>query len=565
MRARSLGSPAVLGTLALACSLACSHEPPPANLEPDPEPVETSDQLFSLDQLPRFDIRLDPTAWAALELEPKQWVRGTFEYAGSEYEDVGVRLKGNHSFRPLGEKASFKLKFNEYVPGRRFLGLEGLTLDSMVVDSSMLREWISFRVFRELGVPASRAGFAQVWVNDELYGLYLDLEPYDDEFLARNYLDPKGNLYESDQSADLDGNIDAWHQDEGKDTSRADLIAFSALALADPTAVFYGDQAQVDMPKFLAFLAGETLVGHFDGHIGGHNFFIYHDPTLDLWAYQPWSLDQALVRHVSPFEHQGYLGYACLREPTCLVDYIHASQLAIDRLRGIDLAAEVEQAIELTDAAMRADPKRPYSTASVESGRERSLEFMLGRADELEPALDCLVEGSEPDADADDYGPCFQDCDETDPAINPDAEELCDGVDNDCTGYVDDAPICPCPTIESAGQTFYLCHNHLRWTEARDFCTAQGHVLATFTSAAQTSEVWAAAAAIDGGRWAIGLNDREDENHYVWLDGSEPTFTAWASGEPAHALDWFDCVFLRDGAWIESNCIEQGSFVCSDA
>ena len=30
------------------------------------------------------------------------------------------------------------------------------------------------------------------------------------------------------------------------------------------------------------------------------------------------------------------------------------------------------------------------------------------------------------------------DCDDTDPAINPDADELCDGLDNDCNGLIDD-------------------------------------------------------------------------------------------------------------------------------
>jgi hypothetical protein len=34
------------------------------------------------------------------------------------------------------------------------------------------------------------------------------------------------------------------------------------------------------------------------------------------------------------------------------------------------------------------------------------------------------------------------DCDDEDPAINPDGIEICDGVDNDCNSVVDDPPVC---------------------------------------------------------------------------------------------------------------------------
>ncbi|MEM9458708.1 MAG: C-type lectin domain-containing protein, partial [Myxococcota bacterium] len=102
------------------------------------------------------------------------------------------------------------------------------------------------------------------------------------------------------------------------------------------------------------------------------------------------------------------------------------------------------------------------------------------------------------------------------------------------------------------------------WLAARDFCEDQGRVLARFDSPEQTAEVWEAAAAISGGRWAIGLNDRGEENDYRWIEGDPPTFSLWAEGQPAHVLEWFDCVMLRNGQWSECNCIETGSFICTD-
>jgi len=531
----------------------------------DPGPARDSDELLSLARVSRFDIRLNEDARAGLLAEPKEWVTGDFEYEGVVYGGVGVRLKGNHSFQPLDEKPSWKIKFNKFQPGNRFLGLEALTLNSMVIDSSMLREWISYRIFRELGVPAPRVGFTEVWFNDEPYGLYLVLEPYDDEFLERVYDDPNGNLYESEQSSDVHKDIELWDQDEGDDETRADLATLAELVLRDDNSVFYGPEAVIDMPKFLNFLIGETIVGHFDGHLNGHNFYIYHEPTRDQWSYQPWSLDQALVRRVGPYEQKGHLAAKCLHDTQCLIDYIQTSQVALNTLGGMGLEEEVEAVIALTDEAMRADERKPYSNESVESGRDRSLNYINGRVEDLEPPLACLVNGAEPDDDNDGYGPCFEDCDDDDPALNPGADELCDGIDNDCSGYADDVTSCECPSVESGGRTFYLCHNKIRWTDARAFCEEQGHTLAKFDNAEQMAEVWEAATEIVGGRWAIGLNDRDVEETYVWADETEPGFSAWADGQPAHQLDWFDCVMMQgDGQWYECNCIEQGAFICSD-
>ncbi|MEC7983609.1 MAG: MopE-related protein, partial [Myxococcota bacterium] len=44
-----------------------------------------------------------------------------------------------------------------------------------------------------------------------------------------------------------------------------------------------------------------------------------------------------------------------------------------------------------------------------------------------------------------------EDCDDSDPTISPDADEICDGIDNDCDGLGDDED-----TVISGGNTYYL-------------------------------------------------------------------------------------------------------------
>ncbi|MBN2494575.1 MAG: hypothetical protein JXR96_08300 [Deltaproteobacteria bacterium] len=51
---------------------------------------------------------------------------------------------------------------------------------------------------------------------------------------------------------------------------------------------------------------------------------------------------------------------------------------------------------------------------------------------------DCNGEIDEVDQDGDGYGLCEGDCDDTDPAVHPGAEEVCNGRDDNCNGFVDE-------------------------------------------------------------------------------------------------------------------------------
>lgn len=552
----------IAGVLVSACGGDEYVHPPP-----NPEPPLTRENLYSLEVIPTFRLELDETAWAALTAEPKEYTRGTFSDGNVRIENVGVRLKGNFTLRTLDEKPSFKLKFNEFVSGQRYLGFEGLTLNNMVSDASLLREWLGYEVFRGFGVPAPRTGYATVEVNGEPYGLYLNIEPYNDDFLERNFDDPSGNLYEGDHGDDVQRDVASWDQDEGADTSRDDLRQLREAMAGDVDSYFYGEDAPIATHEFFAFVAAEAFVGHFDGYQAPHNYFIYNEPASARWFFLPWNLDQAFYRATSAFFGAGYLTRACFdSSERCLIDYTSRTLAGTRALAEMDLPGKLAAARARIDWAARGDVRKPHSQASMESSADQVGAWIESRGPQFEAEVDCLVDGEQIDADGDGWGTCTHDCDDTEPGVHFGAAEVCDEVDNDCSGFVDDVPACACPSEVIDGVEFFFCTHVIKWYKAREFCAAQGHQLAKLETEAQNARVWEVAQSMRAGAWSIGLTDSAIEGEFRFLDGSEPSFTAWAEGEPAQLLPIFDCVYLKSGsspAWYEGNCNEVGSFVCS--
>ena len=91
-----------------------------------------------------------------------------------------------------------------------------------------------------------------------------------------------------------------------------------------------------------------------------------------------------------------------------------------------------------------------------------------------EMCTNCFPEGWDEDGDGYYTGgwgtpPELTDCDDTDPAVHPGAEEICfDGIDNDCSGAVDDSDACivinPVPDADGDGYTLDVdCDDNNWW------------------------------------------------------------------------------------------------------
>jgi len=519
--------------------------------------------LWALDEVPRFHLRLDEAAMASLARQPKQQVRGRFSWDSRVVDDVAVRLKGHRSLRPIGDKPSFKVRFDEWKK-QRLAGARSLTLNNLVEDPTLLRELLGYRLFRAMGVAAPEVGYAELYVNGRPYGLYAVIETIDEEFLERNFEADDGGLYEGEWGCDLyPEDVPGFEKDHGP-PEHDDLAALAEAAAGPADALFFGPQAPVDLRRFLDYLAVSALIGDFDGYRHSHNYRIYLDPGTGRWSFIPWGIDRAFKKSLPLTDSEGLLARRCFADRACRLQYYRTLLDAAEQMERLRLDRGILAVASVIDGFARADPRRHYNEADISQARGELVDFLRRRPGEVRAQLTCLgPDGAEVDADGDGFG-CL-DCDDRNAAVHPGAAEVCNRVDDDCSGLVDDAPACPCREQVIDGVAFELCDLPMGWTDAAGFCAARGRSLARIDSAAQSAALYAAARKLNDGRWWIGLSDRTTEGDFRWTDGSAPAPPNWARGEPDNDGCHQDCAALKEdaaGKWHDTHCAQRRPFVC---
>jgi hypothetical protein len=354
---------------------------PNAAPEPPPPPADPS-VLFDPSAVHTIDLGLTDEARARLEADPETYVPATFAVttpAGrSATLDVGLRLKGSQgSFRPLGGKAAFKLRFDAVVPGQRFAGLRRLTLNNMVQDPSMLHETLAYEVFRAMGVPAPRTGFASVQVNGEDYGLHLNVETLDEVALAR-WSATTRHLYEAEPLADVVAqDLGRFEVDVGPEDDRADLAALAASLAGGG----FPPDTLADAAEMSRMWAVERYVGHLDGYSGlaPNNYYLHADPA-GRFTMLPWGTDQTWgVRLGFGGGTPSRLFLACEADAGCRARYAAAVAAVTDRVRDLDLPARVT-ALDAVVAPWRAaDPRRESTVEEVEASVAALRAFLAAR------------------------------------------------------------------------------------------------------------------------------------------------------------------------------------------
>gem|GEM_PF-2628453 len=360
-------------------------------VETIPDAGDPSDTIFDGSFLPEFYIELSAESWQALRDDPYTYVEGSFEYDGTTWGHIAVRTKGENSWRSIDEKPSLKLKFDAYLDGNHFLGMDGLTLNAMNDDPSMMHERLAYQMYREAGIPAARANHAKVYLNDEYYGLYTVLDTVDKTMIERWYSDTTGPMYEVHDVDFYDSYIPYFTLELGEDDRTHLQGTADAFEGGAVDAQLNTLQTYMDLDQFLEYWAVGAVVAQYDAYpysSPGDDCHVFRDAESDQLHWLPHGLDETFVYSSSdPRSVYGIVASTCLASTDCSAQWVERVWAMVDLMEEIDLSAMFQDVSEQIVTAISTDTRRDHSDHSVSYYQGLMGDMIRNRASQLENFL----------------------------------------------------------------------------------------------------------------------------------------------------------------------------------
>lgn len=158
--------------------------------------------VLDKDNVIKINIEINESTWKDLldNAATEEYYSANVTINDETFYNVGLRTKGNSSLDNVArdensDRYSLKIKFDKYVDGQTYNGIEKLALNNNYQDPTYMKEYLSYEIFSSLGVPTPEYSYASISINGEPWGLYLAIEDIDERYIEKYYGSVDGNLY----------------------------------------------------------------------------------------------------------------------------------------------------------------------------------------------------------------------------------------------------------------------------------------------------------------------------------------------------------------------------------
>ncbi|XP_051528707.1 collectin-12-like [Myxocyprinus asiaticus] len=127
---------------------------------------------------------------------------------------------------------------------------------------------------------------------------------------------------------------------------------------------------------------------------------------------------------------------------------------------------------------------------------------------------------------------------------------------------------CPLGWLRFEDRCYFFHIEPLSFDSAQQYCNNMSSSMVIIGDVEE--QRWLHLQTVGRGNFWLGLTDRQEENVWRWVDGSEPVFTKWRPGQPnnwSHGHEQGeDCAGITHGGqWNDFYCDERHSLICEKA
>jgi len=211
---------------------------------------------------------------------------------GKVYRDVGVHFRGASSFSMVGEgrKRSLNLSLDFVHKDQRLYGYRTLNLLNSHGDPSFLRTVLYLHIARQY-IPTPKANFVRVVINGESWGMYVNVQQFNKDFVKESFGTDQGARWKAPGSPRGDSGL-SWHGDDvaeykrryeikSKDDAKSWARLIELCRVLNQTAPDKLEAALaplLDIDATLKFLALENVLINNDGYwVRASDYDLYLD------------------------------------------------------------------------------------------------------------------------------------------------------------------------------------------------------------------------------------------------------------------------------------------------
>lgn len=382
-------------------------------------------RLFDSTRVHTIDIVMDDWDAFITDAAREQYYAANVVIDGEAYKNVGIRAKGNTSLSTVAslgsERYSFKIEFDQYDSGKTYHGLDKLSLNNLIQDSTMMKDYLTYTMMRAFNVSTPLCSFVYITVNGEDWGLYLAVEGVEEAFLKRNYGSDYGRLYKPDSMSFGGGfgggfgmgssDVKLQYIDDQPDSysniwnnAKTDITEADQKRLIESLKKLSNGkdiEAVVDMEQVLRYFVVHNYVCNDDSYTGMmvHNYYLYEENgqlAMIPWDYNlgfgtfgsgdatstvntpidspvsGGSSDRPMLHWI--FENEEYTGLY--------------HQYFSEFIETVDIAGMIDNAYNLIKPYVAKDPTAFYSCEEFELGVETLRLFCEKRSESISMQLE---------------------------------------------------------------------------------------------------------------------------------------------------------------------------------